>query len=151
MGDVLTLIEKAEQNFDEKKAKELEEKLRANKFTLADFYDQLVQIKNMGSMQDMLAMIPGMDAKALAGANVDESAMKRTEAIIQSMTVKERENPGIIGSSRKKRIAAGSGTTVQEVNLLIKQFDQARQMMKMVMGQQGKKGQFRMPFGRGFR
>ena len=139
MGDVLTLIEKAEQNFDEKKAKELEEKLRANKFTLADFYDQLVQIKNMGSMQDMLAMIPGMDAKALAGANVDESAMKRTEAIIQSMTVKERENPGIIGSSRKKRIAAGSGTTVVDVNRLLKQFEVMQKMMKQMNSMGGKK------------
>ena len=139
MGDVLTLIEKAEQNFDEKKAKELEEKLRANKFTLADFYDQLVQIKNMGSMQDMLAMIPGMDAKALAGANVDESAMKRTEAIIQSMTVKERENPGIIGSSRKKRIAAGSGTTVVDVNRLLKQFEAMQKMMKQMNSMGGKK------------
>ena len=139
MGDVLTLIEKAEQSFDEKKAKELEEKLRANKFTLADFYDQLVQIKSMGSMQDMLAMIPGMDAKALSGANVDEGAMKRTEAIIQSMTPKERENPGIIGSSRKKRIAAGSGTTVVDVNRLLKQFEAMQKMMKQVNSMGGKK------------
>ena len=139
MGDVLTLIEKAESAMDEKKAKELEEKLRANKFTLADFYDQLVQIKNMGSMQDILAMMPGMDAKALAGATVDEKAMARTEAIILSMTPKERENPGIIGSSRKKRIAAGSGTSVVDVNRLLKQFEAMQKMMKQVNGMGGKK------------
>lgn len=139
MGDVLTLIEKAESALDEKKAKELEEKLRANKFTLADFYDQLVQIKGMGSMQDILAMMPGMDAKALAGATVDEKAMARTEAIILSMTPKERENPGIIGSSRKKRIAAGSGTSVVDVNRLLKQFETMQKMMKQVNGMGGKK------------
>jgi len=157
MGDVLTLIEKAEQSFDEKKAKELEEKLRANKFTLADFYDQLVQLKSMGSMQDMLSMMPGMDAKALAGANVDEGAMKRTEAIIQSMTPKERENPGIIGSSRKKRIAAGSGTTVVDVNRLLKQFEAMQKMMKQMNSMGGKKlkrmqrmGGMGLPGGFGF-
>ncbi|MGN1001274.1 MAG: signal recognition particle protein [Oscillospiraceae bacterium] len=139
MGDVLTLIEKAEQSFDEKKTRELEEKLRANKFTLADFYDQLVQMKSMGSMQDILAMVPGMDAKALAGATVDEKAMQRTEAIILSMTPKERENPQIIGSSRKKRIAAGSGTTVVDVNRLLKQFEAMQKMMKQMNGMSGKK------------
>ncbi len=139
MGDVLTLIEKAEQSLDEKKAKELEERLRANKFTLADFYDQLVQLKSMGSMQDILAMVPGVDAKALAGATVDEKAMARTEAIILSMTPKERENPGIIGNSRKKRIAAGSGTTVVDVNRLLKQFEAMQKMMKQVNSMGGKK------------
>ena len=139
MGDVLTLIEKAESALDEKKAKELEEKLRANRFTLQDFYDQLVQIKNMGSMQDILAMMPGMDAKALAGAEVDEKSMARTEAIILSMTPRERENPGIIGSSRKKRIAAGSGTQVVDVNRLLKQFEAMQKMMKQVNGMGGKK------------
>jgi len=139
MGDVLTLIEKAESAMDEKKAKELEEKLRANRFTLQDFYDQMVQIKNMGGMQEMLAMMPGMDAKALAGAEVDEKAMARTEAIILSMTPKERENPGIIGSSRKKRIAAGSGTQVVDVNRLLKQFEAMQKMMKQVNGMGGKK------------
>jgi signal recognition particle subunit SRP54 len=139
MGDVLTLIEKAEQSLDEKKAKELEEKLRANKFTLADFYDQLVQLKSMGSVQDILAMVPGVDAKALSGAAVDESAMARTEAIILSMTPKERENPGIIGNSRKKRIAAGSGTDVVDVNRLLKQFEAMQKMMKQVNGMGGKK------------
>ena len=139
MGDVLTLIEKAEASFDEKKAKELEERLRANKFTLSDFYDQLVQLKSMGSMQDILSMMPGMDAKALSGANIDEKAMARTEAIIQSMTPYERENPGVIGSSRRKRIAAGSGTTVIDVNKLLRQFDAMQKMMKQVGAMSGKK------------
>ena len=139
MGDVLTLIEKAEASLDEKKAKELEERLRANKFTLSDFYDQLVQLKSMGSMQDILAMVPGVDAKALSGANIDEKAMARTEAIIQSMTPYERENPGVIGSSRRKRIAAGSGTTVIDVNKLLRQFDAMQKMMKQVNGMSGKK------------
>lgn len=139
MGDVLTLIEKAEQSLDEKKAKELEERIRANKFTLADFYDQLVQLKSMGSMQDILAMVPGVDAKALAGATVDEKAMTRTEAIILSMTPKERENPNIIGNSRKKRIAAGSGTTVVDVNRLLKQFEAMQKMMKQVNSMGGRK------------
>ncbi len=139
MGDVLTLIEKAEASFDEKKAKELEERLRANKFTLSDFYDQLVQLKSMGSMQDILSMMPGVDAKALSGANIDEKAMARTEAIIQSMTPYERENPGVIGSSRRKRIAAGSGTTVIDVNKLLRQFDAMQKMMKQVNAMSGKK------------
>ena len=139
MGDVLTLIEKAEQSFDQKKAQELEERLRANKFTLADFYDQLVQLKNMGSMQDILSMVPGVDAKALSGANLDEKAMGRTEAILQSMTPKERENPEIIGSSRKKRIAAGSGTSVVDVNRLLKQFETMQKLMRQMNGMSGKK------------
>ena len=138
MGDVLTLIEKAEASFDEKKAKELEERLRANKFTLADFYDQLVQLKSMGSMQDILAMVPGVDAKALTGANLDEKAMAHTEAIIQSMTPYERENPGVIGSSRRKRLAAGSGTTVIEVNKLLRQFEAMQKLMKQMNGMSGK-------------
>ena len=139
MGDVLTLIEKAEASFDEKKAKELEERLKANKFTLSDFYDQLTQLKSMGSMQDILSMMPGVDAKALSGANIDEKAMARTEAIIQSMTPYERENPGVIGSSRRKRIAAGSGTTVVDVNKLLRQFDAMQKMMKQVNSMGGKK------------
>ena len=139
MGDVLTLIEKAEQAVDEKKAKELEERLRANKFTLTDFYEQLEQLKGMGSMQDILGMMPGVDAKALSGANLDEKAMTRTAAIIQSMTPKERENPEIIGSSRKKRIAAGSGTTVIDVNKLLRQFETMRKLMRQMSGMGGKK------------
>ena len=139
MGDVLTLIEKAEQSLDEKKAKELEERLRANKFTLADFYEQLGQLKRMGSVQDLLAMVPGVDAKALSGAALDDKAMARTEAIIQSMTLRERENPEIIGSSRKKRIAAGSGTSVVDVNRLLRQFETMQKMLRQMSGMGGKK------------
>ena len=141
MGDVLTLIEKAEQNIDEKKAAELADKMLKNKFTLTDYYDQLTQLKSIGSMEDIAGMIPGMDAAALKGAQVDPKAMSRVEAIILSMTPKERENPGILGSSRKKRIAAGSGTTVMDVNRLLKQFDMMQSMMKqMTLG--GKKKKF---------
>ncbi len=134
MGDVLTLIEKAEQSIDEKKAAEMAERLRQNKFTLSDYYDQLVQIKSMGSLEDVAGMIPGMDAGALKGAKVDEKALSRTEAIILSMTPKERENPSILGSSRKKRIAAGSGTSVMEVNRVLKQYDTMQQMIKQMNG-----------------
>ena len=127
MGDVLSLIEKAQQSFDAKKAAELEQKLRKNKFTLADFYDQLVQIKSMGSLADIAGMLPGVDAKALDGANVDEKALSRTEAIILSMTPAEREDPSLLNNSRKKRIAAGSGTQVVDINRLLKQFEMMRQ------------------------
>jgi len=147
---VLTLIEKAEASLDEKKARELEERLRANKFTLADFYDQLVQLKSMGSMQDLLAMVPGLDAKALSGANLDEKAMARTEAIIQSMTPYERENPGVIGSSRRKRIAAGSGTTVIDVNKLLRQFDAMQKMMRQMNSMTGKQKKRMQRMGGGF-
>ncbi|MBR2879212.1 MAG: signal recognition particle protein, partial [Oscillospiraceae bacterium] len=139
MGDILTLIEKAEQSFDEKKATELAEKLMKNKFTLADFYDQLVSIKSMGSLSDIAGMLPGVDAKALSGASIDEKAMARTEAIILSMTPKERENPDILNSSRKKRIAAGSGTQVVDVNRLLKQFSTMQAMMKQMSGKNAKK------------
>lgn len=128
MGDVLSLIEKAEKSFDEKKATELAEKLKKNKFTLADYYDQLVQIKSMGSLEDIAAMIPGMSG--LKGVKPDEDIMKKTEAIILSMTPKERENPNILGSSRKKRIAAGSGTNVSELNRLLKQYEMMNKMVK---------------------
>ncbi|MDR3278804.1 MAG: signal recognition particle protein [Oscillospiraceae bacterium] len=132
MGDVLTLIEKAEQSFDEKKARELTEKLMKNKFTLADYYDQLTQLKSMGSLSDIAGMIPGMDAKALAGASIDEGMLAKTEAIILSMTPKERDEPSVLGSSRKKRIAAGSGTQVVDVNRLLKQFEAMRVMTKQM-------------------
>ena len=132
MGDVLTLVEKAQQTVDEKKAAELEKKMRKGRFTLADFYDQLVQIKGMGSMQDLMGMMPGMNSKALAGAKIDDKAMAHTEAIIQSMTPKERDNPGIINYSRKKRIAAGCGLTLQDVNRLLKQFEQMQKLMKQM-------------------
>jgi len=131
MGDVLSLIEKAEKSFDAKKAAELEQRLRANKFTLQDFYDQLVQLKSMGSMQDLLAQMPGVNMK---NVKVDDKAMSRNEAIILSMTPKERENPGIIGANRKKRIAAGSGTRVEDVNKLLKSFDAMQKMMKQFTG-----------------
>ena len=132
MGDVLTLIEKAEKAFDEKKAAEMEERLRSNRFTLQDFYDQMVQLKSMGSMQDILAQMPG--GHKLKGMQVDEKAMGRTEAIILSMTPKERENPGIIGASRKKRIANGAGVRVEDVNRLLKSFEQMRAMIKQFSG-----------------
>ena len=149
MGDVLSLIEKAQQSFDAKKAAELEQKLRKNQFTLADFYDQLVQIKSMGSLADIAGMLPGVDAKALDGANVDEKALSRTEAIILSMTPAEREDPSLLNNSRKKRIAAGSGTQVVDINRLLKQFEMMRQMTRQLsgrqlkrMGKMGKLGKF---------
>ena len=150
MGDMLSLIEKAQQNFDAKKAAELEQKLRKNKFTLADFYDQLVQLKGMGSLTDIAGMLPGMNAKALEGASVDENALARTEAIILSMTPAERENPSLLNNSRKKRIAAGSGTQVVDINRLLKQFDLMQQMSRQFSGKQmkrmGRMGKFgKMP------
>ena len=132
MGDVLSLIEKAEQAIDKKKAAELEERLRQNKFTLTDFLDQLGQLKNMGNLQDLMGMIPGMSS--VKDLQVDEKALGRVEAIIHSMTPQERENPGILGSSRKKRIAAGSGTRVEDVNKLLKQFQTMQQMIKQFSG-----------------
>ena len=132
MGDVLSLIEKAEKAFDAEKAAKLEENLKSNKFTLQDFYDQMVQLKSMGSMQDLLAQMPG--GGALKNVQVDEKAMSRTEAIILSMTPKERENPNIIGASRKKRIAAGAGVKVEDVNRLLKSFDQMKSMIKKFSG-----------------
>ncbi len=132
MGDVLSLIEKAEQAYDAKKAAEMEERLKSNKFTLQDFYDQLVQLKSMGSMQDLLAQMPG--GANLKNVQLDEKAMGRTEAIILSMTPKERENPNIIGASRKKRIANGAGVRVEDVNKLLKSFDQMKSMIKQFSG-----------------
>ena len=152
MGDVLTLIEKAEQSFDEKKALEAAEKLKANRFTLADYLDQMNQLKNMGDLESLVGMIPGMDARALKGAKVDEKAMARQEAIILSMTPAERENPAVLNSSRKKRIARGSGVDVVDVNRLLKQYDAMQQMMKQFSGKNMKKLQKklgRMPGGMG--
>ena len=139
MGDVLTLIEKAQQTFDAKKAAELEQKLRKNKFTLSDFYDQLVQLKGMGSLADIAGMLPGVSGKALEGAAIDEGALARTEAIILSMTPAEREDPSLLNNSRKKRIAAGSGTQVVDINRLLKQFDMMQQMSKQFSGKQMKR------------
>ena len=154
MGDVLTLIEKAQQSFDQKKAAELQEKMRKNRLTLTDFYDQLVQFKGMGSMADLAGMLPGVDAKALEGADLDKHALSRTEAILLSMTPEERENPSLLNSSRKKRIAAGSGTQVVDVNRLLKQFEQMQQLTRQMAGMSGGKmarklgrmGKFKLPF-----
>ena len=132
MGDVLSLIEKAEQAYDAKQAAKLEEKMRSNKFTLQDFYDQMVQLKSMGSMQDILSQLPG--GMGMKNIQLDEKAMSRTEAIILSMTPKERENPNIIAASRKKRIATGAGVKVEDVNRLLKSFDQMKAMMKQFSG-----------------
>ena len=130
MGDVLSLIEKAEQAYDDKKAQELERKIRESTFTLDDYLDQFAQLKNMGSLEQIMGMMPGMKPGALKDAKIDEKAMAHMEAIIRSMTMREREKPEILNASRKKRIAAGSGTTVEEVNKLIRQFEQTRQLMK---------------------
>ncbi len=149
MGDVLSLIEKAQYNIDEKKALELEKKMRTSQFTFEDFLDQLEQMKNMGPLDELLQMIPGMNSKALKGLNVDNNELNRIEAIIRSMTKKERDNPDLIDSSRRKRIASGSGTNVQEVNKLLKQFKETKKMMKKFtdMGKQTKKrGKTGFPF-----
>ena len=132
MGDVLSLIEKAEKAYDAKKAAEMEEKLKSNKFTLQDFYDQMVQMRSMGSLQDILAQLPG--GAKLKGVQMDDKALSRTEAIILSMTPKERENPNIIGASRKRRIANGAGVKVEDVNRLLKGFEQMRSMIKQFSG-----------------
>ena len=130
MGDVLSLIEKAEQAFDEKKAEELERKIRQATFTLDDYLEQFGQLRNMGSMEQILGMMPGMKPGALKDAQLDEKAIDHQEAIIRSMTRAERENPDIISASRKKRIAAGSGTSVEDVNKLLRSFDQVKKLMK---------------------
>ena len=130
MGDVLTLVEKAQDAFDEKQAVELEKKMRSGKMTLTDFLDQLKQVQNMGSIQDILGMMPGIDKRALANVKVDEKAFAHIEAIILSMTPEERNKPEIIKYSRKKRIAAGCGLKIEEVNRLLKQFEQMQLMMK---------------------
>ena len=148
MGDVLTLIDKASALVDEKKAADLEQKLRKNQFTLEDFLDQFAQMRKMGGMNDMLAMLPG-GSKIAAEVDEDEmnKNMARTEAIILSMTPRERRDPRILNASRKRRIAAGSGTTVQQINQLLKQFEQTQAMVKQ-FGQMGKKGRkgMKMPF-----
>ena len=144
MGDMLTLIEKAEQSFDQKKALEAAERLKSNRFTLSDYLDQMAQLKNMGDLESIMGMIPGMDSKALKGAKIDEKAMARQEAIILSMTQAERNNPSILNSSRKKRIAAGSGTSVVDVNRLLKQFEAVQQLTKQFSGKNMKKLQKKM-------
>ena len=144
MGDVLTLIEKAEQSFDEKKAQAAAERLLQNRFTLSDYLDQMNQLRGMGDLGDLAGMIPGVDAKALRGAKMDEKQLARQEAIILSMTQAERNNPSVLNSSRKKRIAAGSGTSVVDVNRLLKQYDAMQQMMKQFSGKNMKKFQRKM-------
>ena len=134
MGDMLSLIEKAEQNFDQKKALELQEKLRKNKFTLTDFYDQMKQLKNMGSLTEIAGMLPGVKASDLEGVGMDQKLLQRMEAIILSLTPAEREDPKLLNSSRKKRIAAGSGTQVVDINRLLKQFDMLQAMTKQFSG-----------------
>ena len=133
MGDVVSLVERAQQQFDEKQARELEKKIRKNKFDFDDFYGQIQQIKKMGNIKELAGMIPGV-GKALKDVDIDDNAFKSIEAIIQSMTPKERQNPDIINQSRRLRIAKGSGTKLEDVNRLMKQFDQTKKMMKMVSG-----------------
>ena len=131
MGDMLSLIEKAQESYDEKQAAKLEEKLRKNQFTLQDYFEQLQQLRNMGDLSQIAGMIPGM-GKQLQGANIDEKVMARTEAIILSMTPKERENPQILNASRKKRIAAGCGLQVVDVNRLLKQYEMVQELTKQM-------------------
>lgn len=149
MGDVLSLIEKAEQSIDFEQAKALEKKMRTEEFTLEEFLEQMHQVRKLGPLDQLLGMIPGMgNMKKMQGVEVSEKEMKRVEAIILSMTKKERRNPNIIDGSRRKRIASGSGTQVQDVNRLLKQFTEVKKMMKQIQGMQksGKKGRFKMPF-----
>lgn len=149
MGDVMSLIEKAQSSFDLKKAQELEEKIRRESFDFNDFLSQLDQIRNMGPLEDLLAMMPGMNKKAMAGLSFDEKEIARVEAMIRSMTDEERRKPEIINASRKERIVNGSGTSVPELNKLLKQFKDMRKMMKQIgsMGKKGrKKGKMNFPF-----
>ncbi|MCA9724534.1 MAG: signal recognition particle protein, partial [Kurthia sp.] len=147
MGDVLSLIEKAQAQVDEDKAKELEEKFKTQTFTFDDFLEQMAQVKKMGPLEDILKMIPGVNKmKGLDNINFDDKQIDHIEAIIQSMTIAEKTNPEIINASRKKRIAKGSGCTVQEVNRLIKQFDEMKKMMKQMTGMSTKnKKKFKLP------
>lgn len=147
MGDVLSLIEKAEQAFDAKQAAELEQKLRQSTFTLDDYLEQFKQLKKMGSVDQLMAMMPGIKPGSLKDAKIDEKMLARTEAIILSMTPRERAKPDIINGSRKRRIANGSGTSVEEVNKLLRQFDQIKVLMKQFSGKKGKQklGKFKLP------
>ena len=149
MGDVLSFIEKAQASIDQDKAMELEKKIRTSQFTFEDFLDQLEQMKNLGPLDQFLGMIPGMNAKALKGLDVNEKDIGRIQAIIKSMTKKERQTPEIIDSSRRKRIATGSGTSITEVNKLLKQFKETKKMMKKFTDMEKtmkKKGKFGLPF-----
>jgi signal recognition particle subunit SRP54 len=138
MGDVVSLVERAQEQFDEEESRKLQKKIAKNQFGFDDFMSQIQQVKKMGSMKDLIGMIPGA-GKALKGIDIDDDAFKGIEAIIQSMTPEERSNPSVLNGSRKKRIAKGSGTSVQEVNQLLKQFNQMSKMMKMMQGGGGRK------------
>ncbi|HHW56523.1 MAG TPA: signal recognition particle protein [Clostridia bacterium] len=150
MGDVLTLIEKAQAAIDEKKALEMSQKLLTKQFTLEDFLEQLQSLKNIGPLDQLLGMIPGMNKNLIKNVDISEKDLKRIEAIIQSMTKEERQNPSIINGSRKKRIARGSGTTIQQVNSLLKQFEETKKMMRKFgdIDKDIKKGKMRLPFFR---
>lgn len=146
MGDMLSLIEKAQEAFDDQSTEEMARKAKTADFTLDDFLDQMQQLKKMGPLSNVLGMLPGIGQK-LKDVQIDDGAMKKPEAIIRSMTPRERAKPDVLNASRRRRIAAGSGTTVQDVNQLIKQFESSKQMMKQMMGpRRGKKGRMRMPF-----
>ncbi|MBO5561707.1 MAG: signal recognition particle protein [Firmicutes bacterium] len=147
MGDVLSLIEKAQQVYDDNAAKELEKKMRAQDFNFEDFLNQINQVKKMGPLKDLLKMIPGAGSLKIDDMDIDDNATKGVEAIIQSMTKEERQNPDILNGSRKRRIAKGSGRSIQEVNQLLKQFEEMKRMMKMFGDMtKGKKGKMRLPF-----
>ena len=151
MGDILTLIDKAQVDFDETKARELERKIKKSEFDFNDFLDQMQQVKKMGGITDLLGMLPGV-GKQLKDVEIDENALTATEAIIYSMTKAERSNPNLLNLPRKKRIAAGAGVNINEVNALVKQFEQSKKMMKQFSGMMGKGGKhgggkFKMPFG----
>lgn len=143
MGDVLSLIEKAQQAITEEDAKKMQQKMKENSFTLSDYLEQFAMLKKMGGAQAMMSMLPGMNKLKVNEKDIDEKRIEHTKAMILSMTQAERDNPSIIDSKRKRRIAAGSGTSVQEINQLLKQFDQTKQLMKQL---KGNKGKFRMPF-----
>ena len=147
MGDVLSLIEKAKEAVSEQQAKEMERKMRESSFTLSDYLAQFEMLKKMGGASALMSMLPGMGKLKVSEGDIDEKRIDRIRAIILSMTPKERDNPQIINSSRKKRIAAGSGTNVQEINQLLKQYEQTRALMKQLKGGKGGKGKLRLPFG----
>ena len=140
MGDIVSLVEKAQEQYDQEEARKLQKKIAKNQFDFTDFMSQIQQIKKMGNIKDLASMIPGM-GKAMKNLDVDDDAFKGIEAIISSMTPSERANPTILNGSRRKRIAEGSGTTVPEVNRLVKQFDETRKMMKVMTSSKGKRVQ----------
>jgi len=148
MGDVVSLVEKAQEQFDEEKAKKLQKKIQKNQFNFDDFFDQLQQIKKMGNVKDLMGMIPGM-GKAMKDVEIEDDAFKGVEAIIQSMTPAEKAKPEILNGSRRKRIARGSGTSIQEVNKLIKQFEDTRKMMKMMSNKKNMMNMMRQMKGAG--